>query len=126
MKVESLRMPATSPTANTTDSAFENTAPGLIRVKRTNQAITQENKKLATELIRSGDATLAYQYNAALMEQILASPTDGEAKPTGKSVSNIPPLSTFGMAWGQLTQAIQSEPFATSPGYTRSSQAPCD
>ena len=113
MKVESLRTPVTSPVANTTDSAFENTAPGLIRVKRTNQAITQENKKLATELIRSGDATLAYQLNAALMEQILASPTDGEAKPAGKSVSNIPPLSTFGMAWSQLTQAIQSEPFAT-------------
>lgn len=70
-----------------------------------------EAQKRAADLIRAGDKALASRHSAALMDQIVA----GHATSDGWSKVNIdiPPVSTFGRAWAQLTHAINSEPFAS-------------
>lgn len=69
-----------------------------------------ENSK---ELVTDSDVEMASQYCAALMLRERAKNVvrkKGDLPPT---VTNIPPFSTFGQAWGRLTQALKEEPFAS-------------
>ncbi|WLH87377.1 dermonecrotic toxin domain-containing protein [Pseudomonas sp. FP2338] len=113
MKIEPLRsslLPSFTPATQTQSeiSSIEHARP-----KRASAVVDLETKKAATTLIRAGDAALSSLHSAALMDEVMTNPT-GKYLPVKSSViSDIPPVSTFGRAWAQLTHAIQSEPFAS-------------
>ncbi|OPA91577.1 hypothetical protein BFW88_13175 [Pseudomonas fluorescens] len=71
--------------------------------------ITLEVQKKAQALVHKADAELAGTFTTALMDQV----GSDSARSRAPSSCDIPPNSTFGQLWAQLTQALNSEPFAT-------------
>lgn len=113
MKIEPLRsslLPSFTPVTQTQSeiSSIEHARP-----KRASSVVDLETKKAATTLIRAGDAALSSLHSAALMDEVMVKPTSKYLPVQSSVISDIPPVSTFGRAWAQLTHAIQSEPFAS-------------
>ncbi len=71
-------------------------------------SILEESK----EFVRHSDVEMASQYCAALMLRKSEKNTLRKIGDRPPTVTNIPPFSTFGQAWGRLTQALKQEPFA--------------
>lgn len=83
------------------------------RSKRNVAVVDLETQSLATRVVKADDAILSEKYSAALLEQLIALRTGTPVSAAAKVIDDIPRFSTFGMAWAQLTHAIESEPFAS-------------
>ncbi|KAF6687433.1 hypothetical protein HFD98_23405 [Pseudomonas sp. EKM23D] len=83
------------------------------RSKRNVAVVDLETQSLATRVVKADDAILSEKYSAALLELLVALRTGTPVSPAAKVIDDIPRFSTFGMAWAQLTHAIESEPFAS-------------
>lgn len=83
------------------------------RSKRNVAVVDLETQSLATRVVKADDAILSEKYSTALLELLVALRTGTPVSPAAKVIDDIPRFSTFGMAWAQLTHAIESEPFAS-------------
>ncbi|WP_455827534.1 hypothetical protein [Pseudomonas graminis] len=97
----------------THDSVVTTDASDSVRTKRAYQVVDLATQKLATGLVKAGDAALCAKYSATLMEQIIAYRAQQDYGPAANVIADIPPFSTFALAWAELTHAIENEPFAS-------------
>lgn len=72
---------------------------------------TEANSSSRT-LVTQGDSELALLSANALLERYIAI-EEKRALPAQETVSNIPPFSTFGLAWSKLSALLTGEPFKT-------------
>lgn len=84
-------------------------APPLGRVP----FISLDAQQQARSLVRQADSDLACLLAATLMSRVISLEPGGQDSPSARQVDAIPADSTFGQAWSRLTQAVNSEPFAT-------------
>ncbi len=113
MRVEPIRTRKLSDSPAPTDNQSEKTYRTQEGIETAGAVVSLEIKKVATELIRSGDEALSFKYSVALKDQTLFGPGQRQGRPAARIISDIPAHSTFGMAWAQLTHAIHNEPFAS-------------
>lgn len=113
MSVEPLRSSVLNPYVAPAYLPSEQTIIKPARIKRASAVVSLETQKLATELIRAGDKALSFKYSVVLKDQALFGQGQRQGRPAARTISDIPAFSTFGMAWAELTYAIQNEPFAS-------------
>lgn len=113
MRIEPFRSSLHPSSVTLTPSQSEATSTHPARIKRSGPVVDLTTTKIATQLIRAGDAALSSLHSAALIDQVIADPAGKKRSREATVIADIPPFSTFGRAWAQLTHAIQSEPFAS-------------
>ncbi|WP_112195430.1 dermonecrotic toxin domain-containing protein [Pseudomonas sp. LG1E9] len=76
------------------------------------QPTSTETNSSPRTIVTQGDSELALLSANAMLERYIAI-EEKRALPAPETVSNIPPFSTFGLAWSKLSALLTGEPFKT-------------